>query len=246
MFCYKCQSGSMVQVIIYLDQIFNLMANQETILTVENLGVKFDNNEILRGLNFFVQKGDVLAIVGPNGAGKSTLFRALLGLVPYSGTIVWSSDIRVGYVPQKLMLERDIPLTVHEFLKLKDPSDKNIKAALLDVGIHEHILDHSLGVVSGGELQRIMIAWALLGNPNVLLFDEPTAGIDISGEETIYNLLQKLHDSHELTVLLISHDMNVVTQYTNNILCLDRQMTCFGETKAMLHSQKYFQHQHDH
>ena len=216
------------------------------ILNVTDLKVEFNQQTILENVSFQVQKGEVMAIVGPNGAGKSTLFRALLGLVPYSGTIVWSSDIRVGYVPQKLMLERDIPLTVHEFLKLKDPSDKNIRAALKDVGIHEHILDHSLGVISGGELQRIMIAWALLGSPNVLLFDEPTAGIDISGEETIYNLLQKLHDSHDLTVLLISHDMNVVTQYTNNVLCLDRQMTCFGETKAMLHSQKYFHHQHEH
>ena len=213
------------------------------ILEVTDLKVELDNHVILENVNFTVDKGEVMAIVGPNGAGKSILFRALLGLVPHSGAIIWASDIRIGYVPQKLALERDIPLTVREFLQLKN---QNYKSVLKDVGIHEHILDYSLGVVSGGELQRIMIAWALLGDPNVLLFDEPTAGIDLSGEETIYHLLRKLHDSHELTVLLISHDMNVVTLYTNNILCLDKQMICFGETQAMLHSQKYFQHKHEH
>lgn len=216
---------------------------ENSVLEVSDLKVVLNDNVILENVNFGVQKGEVLAIVGPNGAGKSTLFRALLGLIPYSGKISLAPDIKIGYVPQKLALERDVPLTVREFLQLKS---KNFKNALQDVGIHEHILDHSLGVVSGGELQRIMIAWALLGNPNVLLFDEPTAGIDLTGEETIYNLLRKLQNSHELTVLLISHDMNVVSQYTNNILCLDKQMVCFGETQDILHSQKLSQHFHEH
>ena len=218
------------------------MATDQSILEVTDLKVELDNRVIIENVNFSVLRGEVMAIVGPNGAGKSTLFRALLGLVPHSGVINWSKDIRLGYVPQKLALERDIPLSVREFLQLKN---KNYQHALKDVGVHEHILDHSLGVISGGELQRVMIAWALLGNPNVLLFDEPTAGIDVSGEETIYNLLKKIHDSHELTVLLISHDMNVVSQYTNNVLCLDKQMICFGETQTMLHTQKIFQHHHE-
>ncbi|MEK7616012.1 MAG: metal ABC transporter ATP-binding protein [Patescibacteria group bacterium] len=219
------------------------MDTEKSILEVSDLKVELENRVILENVNFSLNKGEVMAIVGPNGAGKSTLFRALLGLIPYSGTIKWSNEMRIGYVPQKMALERDLPLTVREFLKLKS---ENYKSVLKEVGIHEHILDHSLGVISGGELQRVLIAWALLGNPNVLLFDEPTAGIDVSGEETIYHLLQKLHDSHELTVLIISHDMNVVTQYTNNILCLDKQMICFGETSEMLHTQKYFQHLHEH
>jgi|SRR3989344_5344249 len=213
------------------------------ILEVQNLKVEADGRAIIENVSFSVRKGEVLAIVGPNGAGKSTLFRALLGLMPYTGTVAWAPDIKIGYVPQKLALERDLPLTVREFLQLKS---KNLKSVMADAGIHEHILDHSLGVISGGELQRVLIAWALLGNPNVLLFDEPTAGIDVSGEETVYTLLKKLHDSHELTVLLISHDMNVVSQYTNNVLCLDRQMVCFGETQSTMHSQKFFQHQHEH
>ena len=92
----------------------------EPILTVENLGVKFDNNEVLRGLNFFIQKEDVLAIVGPNGAGKSVLLRALLGLVPYSGKINWAPGIKIGYVPQKFNIDKDLPLSVEEFFKFKE------------------------------------------------------------------------------------------------------------------------------
>ena len=225
------------------------------ILEVRDLKVAFDTTVVLDNVSFDVRKGDVLAIVGPNGAGKSTLFRALLGLVPHSGTIDWTKDIRIGYVPQRLSLERDTPLTVHEFLRLKDHSDKNIRIAFKDVGIHEHILDHSLGVISGGELQRVLIAWALLGNPNVLLFDEPTAGIDLGGEETIYNLLHKLQDSHELTVLLISHDLNVVYQYANNVVCLNQKMICFGEPNTVLDPKglaklyggeaKFYHHKHE-
>ena len=213
------------------------------ILEVTDLKVDLTNNVILEGVNFSVHKGEVMAIVGPNGAGKSTLFLALLGLIPHSGTISWAPGVTIGYVPQKLSIEHDIPLTVDEFLKLKSPDYKKV---LQEVGIHEHILEHSLGVISGGELQRVLIAWALLGNPSVLLFDEPTAGIDVKGEETIYQLLKKLQASHELTVLIISHDMNVVAQYTDNLLCLDTQMVCFGQTNAMLHSQQLLPYQHHH
>src|SRR3989338_10383952 len=154
------------------------MATEQSILEVNNLRVDIERQTILENVNFSVKKGEVMAIVGPNGAGKSTLFRALLGLIPHSGTITWAHNIKIGYVPQKLALERDMPLTVREFLQLKNP---NFKTALESVGVHEHILDHSLGVISGGESQRVLIAWALLGNPNVLLFDEQTAGIDVSG-----------------------------------------------------------------
>ena len=262
MFCYKCQSGSMVQVIIYLDQIFNLMANQETILTVENLGVKFDNNEILRGLNFFVQKGDVLAIVGPNGAGKSVLFRALLGLVPYSGTIRWSPKLKVSYVPQKFNIDKDLPLSVGEFLGFKEKNTGKIINALKSVGITDehhiqhHILKERMGWLSGGQIQRILIAWSILDNPDVLLFDEPTAGIDVGGEETIYNLLKKLKDERGFTVILISHDLNIVYKYANNVVCLNKEMICYGEPSAVLDpasltklyggEASFYKHEHGH
>lgn len=217
------------------------------VLKVENLKIKFDENIILDGLDFSVNKGDVLAIVGPNGAGKSVLFKALLGLIPYSGNITWNNDVKIGYVPQKFPVDKELPLSVGEFLGFKKRTKTQVIDTLESLGVlntnskhhsefhlQEHILKQRLGWLSGGQLQRVLIAWALLDNPDVLLFDEPTAGIDIGGEETIYNLLKKMHDEHNLTTLLISHDLNIVYKYANNVLCINKEMICFGTPSTVL------------
>ena len=238
------------------------MADNEPILTVENLGVKFDNNEVLRGLNFFIQKEDVLAIVGPNGAGKSVLLRALLGLVPYSGKINWAPGIKIGYVPQKFNIDKDLPLSVEEFFKFKEKKLEKIISALKSVGITDehhiehHILKQRLGWLSGGQIQRILIAWSIIDNPDVLLFDEPTAGIDVGGEETIYNLLKKLKDERGFTVLLISHDLNIVYKYANSVICVNKEMVCHGEPNTVLDpaslaklyggETSFYKHEHNH
>ncbi|OHB16618.1 MAG: hypothetical protein A2913_00240 [Parcubacteria group bacterium RIFCSPLOWO2_01_FULL_40_65] len=217
--------------------------SNETILKVENLSVQFDGNKILEDLSFEVKKGDITAVIGPNGAGKTVLFRALLGLVPYSGEIIWQENIKVGYVPQRFIVERDLPLSVKEFLSYKGSKNK-ITEVLKWVGFQtkdehhliHHLLNLPLGVLSGGELQKVLIAFALLGNPKVLLFDEPTTGVDIGGEETIYNLLKKLRDEHDLTVIFISHDIHVVYQYASNVLCLNREKICFGPPHQALNA----------
>jgi zinc transport system ATP-binding protein len=221
---------------------------ETNILEVKNLNVEFDGGLILDNLNFSVKKGEVLAIVGPNGAGKSVLFRALLNLIPYSGDIDWQQGIKIGYVPQKLAIDRNFPLTVREFLHMKSSkmggSENDITKALISVGIkidgknefhlQHHILDKQIGLLSGGELQRILIAWSLIGNPDIILFDEPTSGIDAGGEETIYELLRRLQESSTLTILLISHDLNIVYKYTDNVLCLNRKMLAIGKPKTVL------------
>lgn len=213
----------------------------ETILKVKDLEVSFNGNEVIKDLSFEVNKGDIMAIIGPNGAGKTVLFRTILGLLPYKGTIDWFFDVRIGYVPQKLAVERDLPLTVREFLGYKDGKE-NISKILKSVGFKigdehhlvHHLLNRPLGVLSGGELQRVLIAFALLGKPEVLLFDEPTSGIDIGGEETIYNLLHRLNRELGLTIFLISHDIHVVYKYATNVLCLNKEMICFGSPQEAL------------
>ena len=225
------------------------MPNEQIILKVENMNVGFDNDKILTDLSFNVNKGDVLAIVGPNGAGKSVLFRALLGLIPHSGTMEWVKDLKISYVPQKISIDRELPLSVGEFLKFKKKSINEIVDTLNLLGImtdknkhhseyhlQEHILKQRLGWLSGGQLQRVLIAWALLDNPDVLLFDEPTSGIDVGGEETIYGMLKKLHTERKLTMLLISHDLNIVYKYANNVLCLNKEMICYGSPATALDS----------
>lgn len=219
------------------------MANQETILTVENLGVKFGEHEVLKDLNFFVQKGDTLAIVGPNGSGKSVLFRALMGLVLHSGKISWADGLKINYVPQKFFVDAELPLSVGEFMGFKTKSRSKIIEALKAVGLTEnhdehhiahHILNRRLGWLSGGQMQRVLIAWAILDNPDVLLFDEPTSGVDVGGEETIYNLLRKIKEARSLTIILISHDLNIVYKYANNVICLNKKMVCFGQPHDVL------------
>ena len=235
--------------------------NKNIILNVENLTVAFGKNIVIEGLSFQVHQGDVLAIVGPNGAGKSVLLRTLLGLIPHKGSLIWNKNIRIGYVPQKLFVENSFPLNVREFLAFKSKSESLITDALNSVGIdkkhdQENILNQKLGLLSGGQFQRILIAWSILDNPNILLFDEPTSGIDIGGEETIYNLLHELQDKKQLTIILISHDLNVVYKYANNVLCINKQQLCFGEPNLVLDPQslsqlyggetKFYHHSHPH
>lgn len=237
------------------------MIGLEKVLTVENLGVKFGEHEVLKNLSFSIDKSDVLAIVGPNGAGKSVFFRSILGLIPHSGIVKWAPGLKIGYIPQKFYIDRDLPLSVKEFLEFKQKSHAEIMRALKSVGIadeHEiedHILKQRLGWLSGGQLQRVLIAWTILDNPNVLLFDEPTAGIDVGGEETIYNLLRKLKEERDLTILLISHDLHIVYKYTNSVVCINREMVCHGEPSVVLDpaslaklyggETSFYKHEHD-
>lgn len=202
--------------------------NEENILEVKNLAVKIEDNTILSNLNFQVRQGETLAIIGPNGAGKSVLFRTLLGLIQHKGEVVWRKGIRVGYVPQKFHIEKNFPLSVSEFLEFKR-GNKGIKEALSLTGLADKkILNKKLGNLSGGELQRVLIAWSILDNPDVVLFDEPLTGIDIGGEETIYSLIHDLSHTKQSTMLLISHDLSMVYKYADNVLCINKKQVCLG------------------
>ena len=217
------------------------------ILKVENLSVEFFGQKVVEDVNFALKKGEVLAIVGPNGSGKSVLFRALLGLVPYSGKVAWQKNIKISYVPQKLAVEKDFPLTAGEFLTLRGAGPRHeTETALEEVGLHKRakgydwLLNKKLGQLSSGQFQRLLIANSLTGKPDVLLFDEPTAGIDIVGEETVYGLFRKLQkSSSDLTVIVISHDLNTVHSFADLVLCLNRRQVCFGRPHEVLDHQLF-------
>lgn len=194
------------------------------ILKVEKLNVSFGGHHILKDLSFEVERDSTVAVLGANGAGKTVLFKSLLGIIPFEGNVKWSDGIRLGYVPQKLFVSGDLPISVLEFLKFKESKLEKINEVLKLVGFkqraeHVHndmrVLSFRLGSLSGGELQRILIAYSLLGDPNVLLLDEPTAGVDIEGEETFYNLFTRLKKDTDLTIIFITHDMQVVEKYAD-------------------------------
>jgi len=206
----------------------------ETILKVKNLNVELDNEKIIENLSFEVKEGDVLTVLGPNGAGKTVLLKTLLGLLPYKGEIEWQKGVKIGYVPQRLPFIKDIPMSIEEFCKLKEASKKEIKEILNSAGFGEIFLNKKIGELSSGQFQRILVAWALIGNPQILLFDEPTAGIDIGGEETIYALLAKLKEERNLTILLVTHDLSVVFKFSNYVICLNKCPICQGIPKEVL------------
>ncbi len=208
-----------------------------TILKVKNLNVVLNNEKIIENLSFKVKRGNVLTVLGPNGAGKTVLLKTLLGVLPYEGEIKWEKEIKIGYVPQRLPFIKDIPMSVEEFFKLKEASKEEIKEILDSVGFEENpalFQKRGIGELSSGQFQRILVAWALIKNPDVLLFDEPTTGIDIGGEETIYTLLAKLKEKRNLTILLVTHDLSVVFKFSNFVICLNKCPICQGVPKEVL------------
>jgi zinc transport system ATP-binding protein len=207
-------------------------------LQVVDLSVGFHRMNVIESLSFEVAHGSALAIIGPNGAGKSVLAKALIGVLPYAGTIRWEANTKLGYVPQKLDIERDLPITGSDFLRAKAAvacaSQVDITNALGLTGLKMESVGKPIGALSGGQFQRLLVAAALIGHPTVLLLDEPTAGVDEPGQDTLNNTLERLRKERGLTILFISHDLSVVYQHATNVLCLSRGRTCFGVPASVL------------
>jgi zinc transport system ATP-binding protein len=228
------------------------------VLEVRDLAVRLGGTDVVRGVSFSLQRASCLAVIGPNGAGKTVLLRALIGAVPHTGQVAWAPDARLGYVPQKLDIERDLPLNGRDFLRARAAlagSPPALQAeALRAVGLAEEVLSTTIGNMSGGQFQRLLIAFALLGRPNVLLLDEPAAGIDAPGQAQLNEVIHGLQDTRGMTVLLVSHDLSVVYRYADYVLCLGHHGSCFGPPRSALTPETLYQvygqplgfHVHDH
>ena len=223
-------------------------------LSVENLCVKVDDRHLIENITFAVDEGSIVAIIGPNGAGKTTLIKTILGLMPYAqGTVKLfgrslkrvNSHTVVGYVPQRLDFDRTFPLTVSELIGFTVPpiyafpffgnkeGKKHINELLKIVGAQE-LSDRSIGSLSGGELQRVMIAKAIVNDPKILFLDEPASGVDIEGQERFYDLVKRLNREKGLTVIMISHDLNIVYRFADNVICMNRKLICTGKPQEAL------------
>lgn len=231
------------------------MVQENAVLTVSNLQIAYEDNPVISDLSFSVEERDILIILGPNGAGKTTLLRALLNLLPYRGSVLWHAK-NISYLPPQEFLQRQNlpPLTIKEFYYFKTKDLNNIKSMIAEIGLDENLLGRQFGKLSTGQFQRMMMGWALLDNPDVLILDEPTSGIDIGGEETIYSLMHQFWLKKNLTILLVTHDLNIVWEYATQVICLNKQQMCMGKPDEVLTPEqlkalygtgiKFYKHQH--
>lgn len=207
------------------------------LLDLHHLNVRLGSHEILKDVSLKLYEGEVLAVIGPNGAGKTTLVKALLDLLPYRGSMRWKEGLRFGYVPQRLDFERNFPITVEEMFLLRidelpfwwrrEKSDEIILRALASVGV-DYAAHRLIGDLSGGELQRVLIAYALVAMPHVLFLDEPASGVDIHGEEKVQRLLADLVKKEKMTIVIVSHDLDIVYRQASRVVCLNQKLICEG------------------
>lgn len=232
-----------------------------SLISAENISLKLGQQAGLVNVSIAIRSQEIVTLIGPNGAGKTTLVRILLGLIkPDTGKIERKENLRIGYVPQKLATNKTMPMTVARFLNMAIAlSDEKIDSALFEVGAPK-VGDTLIANLSGGELQRVHIARALLRNPDLLVLDEPTQNVDYSGQADLYALIGKIRNKRKCGILIISHDLHLVMSKTDHVLCLNKHVCCEGQPEAVTRHPEYqalfgpnvakglavYSHQHDH
>jgi len=220
-------------------------------ITIEGLTVKIKDFVLLDNVNASINCGETTAIIGPNGAGKSTLLSAIMGFIPYKGKINFCQSTQhckgaphIGFVPQRTDFDRGMPVTVLDYLCLsqqKKPLWLGINKALIEKSMENlervaaaHLAKRLLGKLSGGEFQRVLLALSLMMNPDILLLDEPVSGVDVAGGELFCDLIEALHKEKRFTLILVSHDLSVVTKHADQVICLDKTVLCQGRALEVL------------
>ena len=232
----------------------------EQLIIGRDLGVDVRGRELIRHIDLEVLRRRILTVIGPNGAGKTTLVRLALGLLaPTTGTIQRASGLRIGYMPQRLSLPESMPLRVRRFLALADTDAASLLENARQVGV-SHLLDRPMQGLSGGETQRVLLTRALLGDPDLLVLDEPVQGIDVNGQAELYRLIVRLRDERGCAVMMVSHDLHLVMAATDEVLCINQHVCCSGHPDAVSQHPAYldlfgaadaktlavYTHHHDH
>lgn len=225
------------------------------LLNLEAVSKTFANRMVLDKISMSISQGEITTVIGPNGAGKSTLLKIILGLIaPDNGTIERSSKLRVGYMPQKLYVDPTLPLTTHRFLRLADVSASACDEALALTGISD-LKNNSFQSLSGGEIQRVLLARAILRRPNLLVLDEPVQGVDINGQNELYRIITNLKETLNCGVVLVSHDLHLVMSDSDHVICLNQHICCQGKPEKVTQDPAYinifgntsvYNHHHNH
>jgi zinc transport system ATP-binding protein len=206
----------------------------EPLIRAENLHVRIGGAQVLSNISLTIARGEIVTLIGPNGSGKTTLLRALLGLTrPDSGFVQRKNSITVGYVPQHFARDRAMPLTVRRFMTLFGaPASEAIDDALARTGV-TGVLDRQVATLSGGELARVLLARAIARRPDLLLLDEPLAAVDVAGEAALYRLIAELRSDLNCAILLVSHDLHVVMNQSDRVICLNGHICCEGTAETV-------------
>ncbi len=231
----------------------------DILLAAQAVGVRQGRRILLESISFRLEAGEVVTLIGPNGAGKTTLVRALIGaLVPTTGRIEKRAGLRIGYTPQKMQLEQMMPMPVARFLALAGRVDAARRATVLEQTRTSAMTGAQLRDLSGGEMQRVLLARALLRAPHLLILDEPTQGLDQPGEARFYALLAEIRAQNDMAVFMVSHDLHVVMAQADRVICLNRHICCQGAPAAISEDPAYramfgdraalavYRHDHDH
>ncbi|MGO4907582.1 metal ABC transporter ATP-binding protein [Pseudorhodobacter sp. W20_MBD10_FR17] len=232
-----------------------------TLIETKDLTVRLGGAEILSGVTLTIEPAEIVTIVGPNGSGKSTLLRSILGIQTLaSGSVTRKAGLRIGYVPQRLHIDRPMPMTARRFLSLpKRCTDAQATQVLSRCGV-AGVENRQLADLSGGQLQRVLLARALLNQPEILILDEPTQGLDQPGEAAFYQLIEEVRRETGAAVLLVSHDLHVVMAASDRVICLNGHVCCQGAPDVVRDAPEYralfgfgtqgalalYRHDHDH
>ena len=210
------------------------------LIEVRNLNVAYGRKKVLKDVNLTLSKDEIVTIVGPNGSGKTTLFKSIIGSVPItSGKVFIKPNLKIGYVPQVLNIDRSMPLTVERFLKLaKNRNDQGLLKARQVLG-SDDLLSNQISNLSAGQLQRVLLGHALMNDPDILLLDEATRGLDQPGSADFYKKIEEIRDTTGCSILMISHDLHVVMSASNRVICLNGHICCQGEPKSVASSPEY-------
>ncbi len=214
----------------------------KNLLEISNVDLIIGQRHLLQNVSLQLAAGEILTIVGPNGAGKTTLIRVALGLMkPTTGQVSRRSNISIGYMPQQLHLDPTFPLTVKRFLSMVGPNQsEKAKALLQEVGA-EQVFNSPMQNLSGGELQRVIMARALMRDPDLLVLDEPVQGVDVHGQMELYQLITKVRDRRQCAVMMVSHDLHLVMAATDRVLCLNQHICCSGTPETVTNDPAYLE-----
>ena len=214
------------------------MPQKNLLAELSRVSVRYGNRDILQAVDISLHAGEIVTLVGPNGSGKSTLLKVLLGLVRSDSGTVWRQEgLKIGYLPQRLSIDPVMPLTVARLMKLTRTS-ADIEMALSEVNV-AHLRDSPVASLSGGELQRVLLARALLGTPELLVLDEPTQGVDFAGEIDLYELITRIRDTRGCSILIVSHDLHLVMSSTDQVICLNHHVCCAGAPETVRQNPAY-------